>query len=275
VSISSAAVEFSKDACPRDLKKSLAETRVVIVGAGNMTKLLIAHLKSQGVNEITLVSRGVGPKSNAAEVVEQHPDIKWNLRGSCELYDALNQCDLAFFSTSATKVLLTADGLKEHLGTRNLLTKPLLIVDISVPRNVDAPVGEVPGCHVYNVDHLKDAVARNTANRRLEMLEAEALLKEELCRYQGWHQSLGVVPKILKLQETAEQIRIDETNKHLSKLKNLSDKELDVIGRLTKGIVSKLLHSPLSHLRAIEDMESKQRTLSTFSALFKLDDTDK
>lgn len=152
VSISSAAVEFSKLACPRDLKKSLAESKVVIVGAGNMTKLLITHLKSQGVNAITLVSRGLGPGSNAADIVAQYPDMKWTLMASCDLYKAMQGCDLAFFSTSATRLLLTAQAVEEHVGVdRKFKSDPLCIIDISVPRNVDPAIVEVQGCHVYNV----------------------------------------------------------------------------------------------------------------------------
>lgn len=281
VSISSAAVEFSIERLPKDAGLALADARVVIVGAGTMTRLLVTHLKSHGVTKIVLVNRSVGPGSRAAELAEEHPEIEWVLMTPDQMYDAIADCDVAFMSTSATEPIVTVEGLNAHVlggsGSRakgpSGETVPLSVVDISVPRNVETAVDSMaPGSvFSYNVDDLKAVVARNTASRKREMLEAEALLKEELAGYLGWHQSLGAVPTIAKLQESAEAMRAQEFAKNEKKLKNLSDKELEAVERLSRGIVNKLLHGPMSHLRSPEDMESKRRTLSTLSALFQLD----
>ena len=149
--------------------------------------------------------------------------------------------------------------------------QPLSIVDISVPRNVETAVDSMAGVFSYNVDDLKAVVSRNTAMRKREMLEAEVLLREELANYQGWHQSLGAVPTIAKLQETAESFRLAEFTKNEKKLKNLSEKELDAVERLSRGIVNKLLHGPMAHLRQPESVEDKGRTLKTLSDLFGLE----
>jgi len=128
------------------------------------------------------------------------------------------------------------------------------------------------GLGSYNVDDLKAVVARNTAARKLEILEAEELLRGEWKEYHGWHDSLGAVPTIAKLQKRAEGLRAEEMSKNAKLLNKMSDKERDAVERLSRGIVNKLLHGPMSHLRAPEGPDEKVRTLSTLSALFKLED---
>jgi len=279
VSISSAAVEFTTATLPKDLKMPLSEARVVIVGAGTMTRLLVTHLKSHGVKKIVLVNRSVGPGSRAQELADEHDEVEWTLRTPEDMYSSIAECDVAYMSTSAEEPIVTVAGLTEHvmgpsMGNRALGSadvQDLSIVDISVPRNVETQVDAMPGVFSYNVDDLKAVVSRNTAMRKREMLEAEALLKEELAAYLGWHQSLGAVPTIAKLQESAEAMRMEEFNKNEKKLKNLSDKELEAVERLSRGIVNKLLHGPMAHLRAPEGVEDKRRTLKTLSSLFNLE----
>mmetsp|Transcript_26862 Transcript_26862/g.60056 ORF Transcript_26862/g.60056 Transcript_26862/m.60056 type:complete len:583 (+) Transcript_26862:77-1825(+) len=279
VSISSAAVEFTIKSLPADLRMPLGEAKVCIVGAGTMTRLLVTHLKSHGVTKIVLVNRSIGPGSRAQELAEEHNDVAWVLLTPDQMYEAIAACDVAYMSTSAEEPIVTVGGLKEHVltphfggtGSRDVSKRPLSVVDISVPRNVETAVDQMEGVFSYNVDDLKAVVARNTASRRREMLEAEDLLREELEGYMGWHQSLGAVPTIAKLQESAETMRQLEFTKNSKKLKNLSDKELEAVERLSRGIVNKLLHGPMAHLRAPEGVEDKRRTLSTLSALFKLD----
>jgi glutamyl-tRNA reductase len=276
VSISSAAVEFSQKQLPLDLSMPLSEARVVIVGAGTMTRLLVTHLKSHGVTKIVLVNRSVGPGSRAQELADEHPEVEWDLRTPEHMYAAIAECDVAYMSTSAEEPIVTVDGLTEQVfGLRDVKDKALSVVDISVPRNVETAVDELDGVYSYNVDDLKAVVARNTASRKREMLEAEALLREELDGFRGWHQSLGAVPAIAKLQASAEVMREAEFVKNRKQLKDLSEKELEAVERLSRGIVNKLLHGPMSHLRAPQNQEEKRRTLTTLSALFKLDDENK
>jgi glutamyl-tRNA reductase len=276
VSISSAAVEFSMERLPKVIGKSLAEASVCIVGAGTMTRLLVTHLKSHGVTKVVLVNRSVGPGSRAQELADEHPDVAWTFATPDGMYAAVAQCDVAYMSTSAEEPILTVQGLNSHVfPTRDVKERGLAVVDISVPRNVETAVDALAGVASFNVDDLKAVVARNTASRRREMLEAEALLKQELGEYLGWHQSLGAVPTIARLQESAEAMRMEEFAKNEKKLKNLSDKELEAVERLSRGIVNKLLHGPMAHLRAPEAVEDKRRTLSTLSALFKLDGASK
>lgn len=126
----------------------------------------------------------------------------------------------------------------------------------------------------YNVDDLKAVVAKNTAMRQREMLEAEVLLHEEANAFNAWREALSAVPTINQLQERANAFRQEELEKCTRKLSgaNLSDRELEAVERLSRGIVNKMLHGPMTHLRKTESIEGKQATLKELSAMFRLED---
>jgi glutamyl-tRNA reductase len=128
----------------------------------------------------------------------------------------------------------------------------------------------------YNVDDLKAVVAKNTAMRQREMLEAEALLREEAQSFMAWRESLSAIPTINQLQERADALRQQELKKCTRKLKagnaNLSDRELQAVERLSRGIVNKLLHGPMTHLHQTKDAATKQATLKELNAMFRLED---
>ena len=127
---------------------------------------------------------------------------------------------------------------------------------------------------VYNVDDLKAVVAKNTAMRQKEMVEAENLLKEEALQFVAWRESLSAIPTINQLQERANTYREQELAKATRKLAgaNLTDKEMEAVERLSRGIVNKLLHGPMAHLRKTETIEGKQQTLKELNAMFRLEE---
>lgn len=133
---------------------------------------------------------------------------------------------------------------------------------------------QIPNVAAYNVDDLKAVVAKNTAMRQKEMLEAAALLREEGSAYMSWRESLSAIPTINQLQERANTYREEELKKCNRKLSgaNLSDKELAAVERLSRGIVNKLLHGPMAHLRKSESIEGKQAAVKELSAMFRLED---
>lgn len=128
----------------------------------------------------------------------------------------------------------------------------------------------------YNVDDLKAVVAKNTAMRQREMIEAETLLREEALAFIAWRESLSAVPTINQLQERADAFRQEELKKCTRRLSsaNLSDKELEAVERLSRGIVNKLLHGPMSHLHKTKSIEGKQATLKELSAMFMLEEEE-
>lgn len=260
VSISSAAVElaYSKIA-------DLSATRVTIIGAGKMSRLLVQHLLSKGVTDITIVNRS---EKRSQELAKQFPQATLNLQPLSEISSAIANSDLVFTSTGATQPILNKEQLEGVLTE----AQSLMIIDISVPRNVATDVSTIPNIQSYNVDDLKAVVAANHETRRQMAQEAESLLEEEVAAFQLWCQSLETVPTIVCLRSKVEDIREQELEKALSRLgAEFGEKHQEVIEALTRGIVNKILHDPMVQLRAQQDIEARRLCLQSLQMLFNLD----
>ncbi|KAL7488735.1 hypothetical protein ACHAW6_014330 [Cyclotella cf. meneghiniana] len=269
VSISSAAVELSEAMSMKDLNLPFSEARLAVIGAGTMTRLLVTHLASRGLERIAIVNRSMArPK----ELQEQFPDVDIEIALVDDLWDVVGRSDIVYTATSSTDyviddVLLKQNGLDSG--------RPLMLVDIAVPRNVGPDSGKIAGVTAYNVDDLKAVVAKNTAMRQREMIEAENLLREEADSFIGWRESLSAIPTINQLQERANMFRQEELKKCTRKLSqndNFTEKELEAVERLSRGIVNKMLHGPMAHLRRAESVEGKQAALKELSSMFRLED---
>jgi len=273
VSISSAAVELSEMLTVSDLNIPFSEARLAVVGAGKMTRLLITHLASRGLEKITIVNRSYGRPN---ELKEMFPDVDIEVKLMDDLWDVIGQSDIVYTATSSVDYVITESLLEENALADG---RPLMLVDIAVPRNVAQDCKKVQSVSAYNVDDLKAVVARNTAMRQREMIEAENLLREETQAFVGWRESLSAIPAINQLQEKADKFRQEELQKCTRKLnasrgkdQNLTDKELEAVERLSRGIVNKLLHGPMSHLRSSSSVEGKQAAVKELSAMFKLEE---
>jgi glutamyl-tRNA reductase len=269
VSISSAAVELSEMMCSKDLNLPFSEARLAVVGAGKMTRLLITHLASRGLEKITIVNRSLG---RPQELQEQFPDVDIEIKLMDDLWDVVARSDIVYTATSSVDYVVDEALLKENgLAGGN----PLMLVDISVPRNINTDCKNVPSVSAYNVDDLKAVVAKNTAMRQKEMIEAEILLREETANFCGWRESLSAIPTINQLQEKANSVREEELDKCTRKLVqngNLSDKEFEAVERLSRGIVNKLIHGPMTHLRKTENVDEQQHAIKELSEMFRLND---
>ena len=264
VSISSAAVELAEIKCEEDLRsEGLEGKRVMILGAGKMSRLLVQHLGGRGIGEIDVVNRS---RERMEELAKMFPDVQLNLYGLDDTMERISKADIVFTSTAATDPIL----FKENVGPILNSNKRKVIIDISVPRNVSDDVNELDKVSAYNVDDLKHVVAKNQAKRRRLVLEAEKLLHDEQACFDNWHHSLGCVPAITKLQIRAESIRSEEFEKVKGKLANLNKAQMKAVEQLSKGIINKMLHSPMVHLRGLDDVEERKTTLKNLEALFKL-----
>ncbi|WP_069791640.1 glutamyl-tRNA reductase [Cyanobacterium sp. IPPAS B-1200] len=259
VSISSAAVELV------DTKvDNLADFKITIIGAGKMSRLLVQHLASKGVNAINIVNRSA---NRAKELAQKFPQVDLAIYHLDEMMAVVETSDLVFTSTGATEPILT----KENLSPLNV-NNSLMLVDISVPLNVAGDVEELDFVKSYNVDDLKAVVAQNHASRREMAREAEALLEEEIESFELWWQSLETVPTISCLRTKIEGIREQELEKALSRLgSEFGEKHQEVIEALTRGIVNKILHDPMVQLRAQQDIEARRKALNTLQTLFNLE----
>eukprot|EP00980_Cylindrotheca_fusiformis_P028629 scaffold22620_cov131-Cylindrotheca_fusiformis.AAC.24 len=268
VSISSAAAELSEAMSQKVLNLPFSEARLAVVGAGKMTRLLVTHLASRGLEKITIVNRSLG---RPQELQEQFPDVDIEIKLMDDLWDVVGQSDIVYAASSATDYVIDEQKMEEN-GLAS--GRPLMLVDIAVPRNIGEDCNKLKNVVAYNVDDLKAVVAKNTAMRQKEMIEAENLLREEADQFIAWRESLSAIPTINQLQERANLFREEELNKCTRKLSNanLSERELEAVERLSRGIVNKLLHGPMAHLRKTESIEGKQATLKELNAMFRLDD---
>lgn len=261
VSISSAAVELAQIKV-----QNLAADRVAILGAGKMARLLVQHLLSKGAHRVVIVNRSM---RGAEELAKQFPDAGLQLHTMEDMGQVIAESDLVFTSTSATEPILNRAKLEAMLEPH----KPLMLFDISVPRNVDSDVNGMPHVQAFNVDDLKAVVAQNHEARRQMALEAEALLDEEVEAFDVWWRSLETVSTISSLRDKVETIRAQELEKALSRLgSEFAEKHQDVIEALTRGIVNKILHDPMVQLRAQQDIEARRQAMDTLRVLFNLEE---
>ncbi|MEH2183774.1 glutamyl-tRNA reductase [Nostoc sp.] len=260
VSISSAAVELAQ------LKvANLAACRVVILGAGKMSRLLVQHLLSKGAVEISIVNRS---RDRAQELAKLFPQQPIKIHPLSEMMAVIADSDLVFTSTSAIEPILDRAKLEMVLEVQ----RSLMLFDISVPRNVHADVNELENVQAFNVDDLKAVVAQNYESRRKIAQEAERLLEEEVEAFDIWWRSLETVTTISCLRNKVETIREQELEKALSRLgSEFAEKHQEIIEALTRGIVNKILHDPMVQLRSQQDVEARRRCMQTLQMLFNLD----
>ena len=260
VSISSAAVELAQIKV-----QDLAPYKVAIIGAGKMACLLVKHLLSKGATQISIVNRS---HRRAQELANKFPQATLQIHPLSDMMDAIADSDIVFTSTGATEPILTKTKLEASLSA----DKSLMLIDISVPRNVSADVKELAQVQSYNVDDLKAVVAANQETRRKMAQEAEGIIEEEVANYILWLRSLETVPTISCLRSKVEDIREQELEKALSRLgAEFAEKHQDVIESLTRGIVNKILHEPMVQLRAQQDIEARRRCLQSLQMLFNLE----
>lgn len=260
VSISSAAVELAQMKL-----ETLEGCKIAIIGAGKMSRLLVQHLLSKGGTQISIVNRSM---QRAEELARKFSDAAIALHPIGEMMDVVRESDLVFTSTGATQPLLNRANLEPIVNPE----RPLTLIDISVPRNVDADVSELPSVKPYNVDDLKAVVAQNQESRRQMAMEAESLLEEEVEAFEVWWRSLETVPTINCLRHKVETIREQELEKALSRLgSEFAEKHQEVIEALTRGIVNKILHDPMVQLRAQQDIEARKQAMETLTTLFNLE----
>ncbi len=260
VSISSAAVELAQMKAD-----DLAASRVLILGAGKMSRLLVQHLLSKGATQITILNRTI---ARAQELAGQFPGSSLQLGLLSEMMSAIAQSDIVFTSTSATEPILHRAQLEVVLNPG----QALMLIDIAVPRNVHSDTNELAHVRAFNVDDLKAVVAQNQESRRQMAMEAEVLLDEEVDTFAVWWRSLETVSTISSLRDKVEAIRTQELEKALSRLgSEFGEKHQEIIEALTRGIVNKILHDPMVQLRAQEDIEARRKAMRTLEMLFNLE----
>ena len=267
VSISSAAVELAQlkvgQARGLDELVTLDQEQVAVVGAGRMARLLLQHLQAKGCKGLVLLNRTV---SKAEILAADFPALPVQCRPLDDLDHCLSTCSLVFTSTAADTPIITA----ERLGGLNRRSS-LMLLDIGVPRNISADTAGLPGVQSYDVDDLQEVVNRNQEARREMAAEAEGLLQEESRAFLEWWDGLEAVPVVNRLRRQLEDIREQELQKALSRMgPDLSARERKVVEALSKGIINKILHTPVTNLRAPQPRQQRHSAMRVLEDLFEL-----
>jgi glutamyl-tRNA reductase len=269
VSISSAAVELAqlKVGQSRGLDElvPLDQEQVAVVGAGRMSRLLLQHLQAKGCRAVVLLNRTV---SRAELLAADFPGLPVQCRPLDDLNHCLSTCSLVFTSTAADEPIITAERLSQ-LNRRS----SLMLIDIGVPRNISADVAELAGVQSFDVDDLQEVVARNQEARREMAAEAEGMLAEEARLFLEWWDGLEAVPVVNRLRRHLEDIREQELQKALSRMgPDLSARERKVVEALSKGIINKILHTPVTNIRAPQPRQQRHAAMRVLEDLFDLGD---
>ena len=236
-SLSHVAVQLAKHLLPH-----FNESSVLLVGSGKMSELAARNLRDNGAQRLVIVNRTQG---NAAEMAQS---LQATLRPFSDLAEALVEADVAISSTKAPRTLITTELMQQVISRRQ--GRSLLLIDLAVPRDVDAAVADMPGIHLYNVDDLQSEVNRGIHQRLLETEHVQAIVSEEVQSFGLWLASLSVAGTISDLRKRADDIRQQELARTLRQLApSLSEREILAVQELTSRLMNKLLHTPTMQLK--------------------------
>lgn len=257
VSVASVAVELAKK-----IFGSLNGKHVYLVGAGKMTELAARHLLAHGAASIFVANRtydraiGLAQKFNGQAIQFSR------------LYDTCDRADIVITSTGAPHAIFRREHGELFLSRRK--NRPMFFIDIAVPRDVDPEMNKLDGIFVYDIDDLQQAVASHVADRRKEAERADAIINDEVARFQARLQTLDVVPTIVSLQDHLETIRQAEIDRVRGRLGALSPEQELAVEALTRGIVNKIMHTPVTTLKTAAREAEATTVVDIVRRLFNL-----
>jgi glutamyl-tRNA reductase len=236
VSVSYAAVELA-----REIFGSLKDKRVMIVGAGKMSELAARHLRRAGAGRMLVVKR---TPERAREMARLFDAEIVEFGG---FHAALPEVDIVITSSGAPHYILNAGQMRRVIEARR--NRPMFVIDIAVPRNVEPAVNEIDNVFLYDIDDLARIVDVNVQARRKEAEDAEAIIAEEVGRLEERLKAREVAPLIVSLQDQLEQVRRAEMDRVRGRLGPLTPQQEEALEALTRGIVNKIAHGPIAELR--------------------------
>ncbi|MEK6651589.1 MAG: glutamyl-tRNA reductase [Nitrospirota bacterium] len=259
VSISFAAVELAKK-----IFTDLSTKSVMLLGAGEMAELAAKHLVSSGVKEVLVANRTYETGCSLAKEFNGRA-VKFE-----NFVHEIANTDIVICSTGASKYVLLKEQM--HYVMKERKHKPVFIIDISVPRNIDPEINNIDNVYLYDVDDIQGVVDSNVQGRQKEAEKAEAIITDEIETFQKWQSSLDSVPTIIALRDRADAIRKEELERLLNKLSGLGEKEKKDIEYMANAITNKLIHPPTAALK--EDAEDKDILIATIKRLYGLNEKE-
>ena len=257
VSVSYAAVELA-----RKIFGSLDGKHVLVIGAGKMSALAAKHLLNGGASSILVTNR----------TPERADELAALLHGRAipfeQLFEYAARCDIVISSTGAPHFIIRKSDAQRMLAERR--NKPMFFIDIAVPRDIDPEINSMDNLFLYDIDDLQKVVNANLKERLREAERGEEIAESEVEKLVRRLKTLDVVPTIVELQGHLEQIRKNEMARLNSQLGSLSEEQRAAIDSLTKGMVNKILHSPISHLKNLAQQPDGLQVVETVRKIFNL-----
>ncbi|MDI6727442.1 MAG: glutamyl-tRNA reductase [Thermodesulfovibrionales bacterium] len=253
VSISFAAVELAKK-----IFTDLSGKSFMLLGAGEMAELAARHLVNNGVTDVKVANR----------TYERGCELAKEFNGKAvkfeEFLNELIHTDIVICSTGAPTYVLLKDHMQKVMKERK--HKPVFIIDISVPRNIDPEINKIENVYLYDVDDLQDVVDTNILERKKEAEKAEDIIDEEVEKFIKWMSSLDSVPTIVALRQKAENIKNEELEKFKNKFPDIDAEKMKALEYMATAIINKLIHPPTVALK--EDTEDRDELIAMIKKLY-------
>jgi glutamyl-tRNA reductase len=258
VSVARVAVDLAKQ-----IFESLESKSALLIGAGEMIEAALVALDDHGLGARRIANRTAAHAQSLAE------KFGGSAHGLDELDALLPMTDVVLSCVGGDGPILTRERIESALTSRR--GRPLFLIDIGVPRNIDPAVHEIDSAYLYDLDDLQGVAAANEEERRRESERAERIVIEEREHFDGWLVALQAVPTIRDLRQRSEEIRQAEIERYAGRM-GLDSEQHDALEKLTRGIVNKIMHAPISRLRDETDREMGLARLEEARSLFALDD---
>jgi glutamyl-tRNA reductase len=260
-SISSLAASLSERVVPH-----LNEAQIAILGAGEMAELAVEALRKRGAKHILVVNRTL---EHAHELAQ-----RWDAQTTTfeNIGAALASADIVISSTGAPHTIVTKTMVEQAMQARP--QRPLVLIDIAVPRDIDPDTAEVPRVSLYDIDNLNSHLERSLSEREAEVPRVKAILEEELAQFAEYMKSLKMIPLIADMRQNAEAIRKAELEKTFSRLPDLTETERERIDAMTQALVKKLFQEPTQRLRIEADCPHAPEYATVARTLFGLNKGD-
>jgi glutamyl-tRNA reductase len=257
VSIASVAVELAKK-----IFGTLQGKNVFLVGAGKMSELAARHLMAHGCASIFVSNRTYERAVGLAQKFDGQA-IKFD-----DLYDMCDRADIVITSTGAPHAIFRREHGEQFLSRRK--NRPMFFIDIAVPRDVSPDMGKLDGIFIYDIDDLQQAIAGHVADRQKEAERAETIITGEVERFEARLNTLDVVPTIVSLQDHLETIRQAEIDRVRGRLGQLSPEQEIAVEALTRGIINKVMHTPITTLKNAAKESEATTVVDVIRRLFNL-----
>lgn len=235
----------------------------LLLGAGKMSDLVARHLKSNGVERIVVTSRTYTHAVASAELCGGRA-VPWD-----DGIDQLAAADIVVSATGSPRPILVKKDVARAMRARR--ARPLFLIDIAVPRDVDPAVNELDNVYVYDIDALQGVIDSNIEERRRAARRAQELIATEVEAFERWRQTKDLTPVIVSLRETLLDVGRNEMQRQRTKLGALDERQRQVVEELTRAMIHKILHRPIRHLRGAVERGDTQECTALYEKIFGLD----